>query len=233
MPLPSLKPVDRPLALGEQVYQALRSQLRGGDLAAGQALQEVALAEQLGVSRTPVREALGRLASEGLLAADGRSFTVPALSLRDVDDIYELRFLIEPAALRDVAAITVDAARRAPIDDALAAAATAHRRGDSEAFRDATVRHRCAWLALVPNARLVRMIELYADHLQHIRALTLGDAGVRRIVLRGLERISAALAAGDADAVAAAMHEHLVQARRAFVEATGLADPVRRRREAA
>ena len=64
----------------------------------------------------------------------------------------------------------------------------------------------------MPNARLVRVVELYADHMQHIRALTLGDASVRTIVLKGLKRITAALAAGDGDAAAAAMHEHLRQA---------------------
>ena len=84
----ALKPVERSLALGDQVYNALRAQLRSGSVVAGQALQEVQLAAQLGVSRTPVREALARLASEGLLAADRRSFTVPALSRADVDDIY-------------------------------------------------------------------------------------------------------------------------------------------------
>src|ERR1017187_7739867 len=73
-----LKPVSRPLALGEQVYNALRAELREGAIGAGQAMQEVQLAEQLGVSRTPVREAMARLASEGLLAEDQRSFTVPA-----------------------------------------------------------------------------------------------------------------------------------------------------------
>ena len=45
---------------------------------------------------------------------------------------------------------------------------------------------------------------------------------MRTIVLRGLKRITAALAAGDGDAAAAAMHEHLLQARRAFILATGL-----------
>lgn len=218
----ALKPVDRPPALAEQVYDALRGYLRTGAVEAGAPLQEVPLAARLGVSRTPVREAMARLASEGLLAADGRSFTVPALTLADVDDIYELRFLIEPAALRRVAARTGDRALRAPIEAALAAAQAAHRAGDSAAFRDANVRFRAAWLALVPNRRMVRMVELYADHMQHIRALTLDDASVRAIVLRGLRRITAALAAGDGDAAAAALHEHLLQARRAFIEATGL-----------
>ena len=218
-----MKRVDRGPALGEQVYHTLRGHLRSGVMLAGQPLQEVQLAERLGVSRTPVREAMARLASEGLLATEGRSFTVPALTLADVDDIYEVRFLIEPAAMRQVAERTVEPALRGPIETALADAVAAHRDGDSEAFRLANVRYRAAWLALVPNARLVRVIELYADHMQHIRALTLDDAGVRRIVLRGLERITAALAAGDGDTAAAAVHEHLIQARRAFIEATGLA----------
>jgi len=222
VPNRSLKPVERPLALGEQVYNALRAQLRSGAIGAGQALQEVPLAEQLGVSRTPVREAMARLASEGLLAADRRSFTVPALTLQDVDDIYEVRFLVEPAALRRIAPLAADPTVRRAIDAALADAVAAHHAGDSEAFREANVRYRAAWLALLPNARLVRVVEVYADHLQHIRALTLDDAGVRTVVLRGLRRITAALAAGDGDAAAVAMHEHLLQARRAFILATGL-----------
>jgi DNA-binding GntR family transcriptional regulator len=224
-PLPPalLKPVERPRALVDQVYAALRDQLRSGAIDAGAALQEVALAGQLGVSRTPVREAMARLASEGLLASDRRSFTVPALSRQDVDDIYEVRFLVEPAALRGIAARTVGPEARAAIDAALADAAAAHRTGDSDAFRDANMRYRAAWLALVRNARLVRVVELYADHMQHIRALTLGEARVRTIVLKGLKRITAALAAGDGDAAAAAMHEHLTHARQAFIEATGLA----------
>ncbi len=220
----ALLPVERPLALGEQVYERLRTLLRRGQLGAGQPLQEVQLAERLGVSRTPVREAMTRLASEGLLVADGRSFVVPKLTRGDVDDIYEVRFLIEPAAIRGVAAFTTDRAARAPLDAALAAAAAAHRSGDAEAFGEAHRRFRAAWLALVPNRRLVRVAEQYADHLQHIRALTLGNPRVRAIVLKGHRRIAAALAAGDGEAAAAAMRANLDEAKRAFVAAIGLAD---------
>jgi DNA-binding GntR family transcriptional regulator len=218
----SLKPLERPLALGEQVYHTLRSHLRSGLIVAGQPLQEVQLAEKLGVSRTPVREALTRLASEGLLVSDGRSFVVPALSLEDVDDIYEVRFLIEPAALRRIAELAADPAVRAPIDEALADAVAAHKAGNADAFREANARLRAAWLALVPNRRLVKVVEQYADHIQHIRALTLGSAKVRTIVLKGLKRITAALAAGDGEAAAAAMHDHLTEAKRAFIAAVGL-----------
>ena len=222
--VPSLKPVERPLALGEQVYHTLRSHLRNGQIIAGQPLQEVQLAEQLGVSRTPVREALRRLASEGLLVSDGRSFVVPALTLDDVNDIYEIRFLIEPAAIKSIAGLTRSRELRRSIEDALATIARAHKAEDAVGFRDATIRFRDAWLALVPNPRLVRIVEQYADHMQRIRTLTLDDSETRTIVLRGLNRISAALAAGDGDAAAAATLEHLGEAKRAFIAAVGLAE---------
>ena len=218
----SIKPLQRPLALGDQVYQTLRGHLRDGTIVAGQPLQEVQLAEKLGVSRTPVREALTRLASEGLLASDGRSFVVPALSLDDVEDIYEVRFLLEPAALRRVAELTTDAAVRAPIDEALAAAIAAYKANDADAFREANIRFRNTWKDLVPNRRMVRAIELYADHMMRIRALTLGDPKIRTIVMQGLKRIAEALEAGNGDAAATAMHDHLGEAKRCFIAATGL-----------
>ncbi len=220
----ALKPVERPLALGEQVYHSLRTLLRSGQIPHGQPLQEVQLAERLGVSRTPVRQAMTRLASEGLLVSDGRSFVVPKLTLRDVDDIYEVRFLIEPAAIRSVAAFAADKAARAPLEAALAAAAAAHKAGDAEAFSEAHQRFRAAWLALVPNRRLVRAVEQYADHLQHIRALTLGTPQVRAIVLKGYRRVASALAEGDGDAAVEAMTATLTEAKRAFIDAMGLTE---------
>jgi DNA-binding GntR family transcriptional regulator len=218
----SLNPVERPLALGDQVYRTLRANLRNGKILPGYPLQEVQLAAQLGVSRTPVREALTRLASEGLVSSDGRSFSVPALTLQNVDDIYEVRFLVEPEALRHVAEQANDPAALAPVMQALEASVAAHQAGSNEAFIDANALFRSAWLALVPNRRLVHAVELYADHVQHLRALTLGNATVRHVVLLGLQRIAAALAAGDGDAAALAMRAHLTEAKRAFVAAVGL-----------
>ena len=220
---PSLKPVKRQPALGAQVYQSLQNLLRSGTIVAGQPLQEVQLAEQLGVSRTPVREAMARLESEGLLTSDGRSFVVPALSLADVDDIYEIRFLIEPAAARQVAQATLAPAVRASIEACLAAACAAHQAADAQRFRESSTRFRNTWLAQVPNARLLRVVEQYADHMQHIRSLTLGDAQVRAIVLAGIRRLTKALLAGDPDRAAAATRANLHQARKAFIDAAGLA----------
>lgn len=217
-----LNPVERPLALGDQVYRTLRANLRIGTILPGYPLQEVQLAAQLGVSRTPVREALTRLASEGLVSSDGRSFSVPALTRQNVDDIYEVRFLVEPEAVRRVAEQANDPVALVPVKQALDASVAAHKAGNNEAFIDANARFRSAWLALVPNRRLVHAVELYADHVQHLRALTLGQAKVRNVVLRGLKRIAAALTAGDGDIAAQAMREHLTQAKRAFIAAVGL-----------
>jgi len=210
------------MALGELVYTSLQAHLRNGSIAAGQPLQEVQLAELLGVSRTPVREAMMRLASEGLLSAEGRSFVVPELTMADVDHIYEVRFLIEPAALRSIAACAADPVVRAPIDAALADAVAAHQAGNAGGFREAAARFRAAWLELVVNPRLVRVVEQYSDHMHHIRAMTLGDPEVRAVVLHGLTQIAMALAKGDGDAAAAAMYENLRQAKKAFIAAAGL-----------
>ncbi len=225
----SLKPVERPLALSDQVYQTLRANVRNGKMLPGQTLQEVQLAAQLGVSRTPVREALTRLASDGLVSADGRSFMVPSLSIADVDDIYEVRSLLEPEALRRVAAQTFNPLVRAPIMNALKASIAAHKAGDNEAFMAANACFRSSWLTLVPNPRLVHAVELYADHVQHLRSLTLGSPKVRNVVLGGLKRIARALATGDGNAAAQAMQEHLSEARQAFIAATGLDRPATRR----
>lgn len=215
----SLKALDRPGLLGDRVYVTLREHLCSGWVPSGQPLQEAALAAQLGVSRTPVREALARLASEGLLGSDGRSFVVPSLSEADIDDIYELRLLLEPEALRQVAMRIREKAQLAPLREQLAAMVAAHAGDDVEAFTEANYRYRAAWLEIVPNRRLLRAIELYADHVRYLRALTLGDRAVRAVVLHGLKQLAAALSAGNGAGASAAMRDHLLEAKRILRDA--------------
>lgn len=210
----SLKTLDRPGLLGDRVYVTLREHLCSGWVPSGQPLQEAALAAQLGVSRTPVREALARLASEGLLGSDGRSFIMPSLSEADIDDIYELRLLLEPEAIRQVAKRIRGRAQIAPFREQIAAMVDAHTKNDVAAFMEANYRFRAAWLEIVPNRRLLRAIELYADHVRYLRALTLGDHEVRAVVLNGLKRIAAAVSAADGAGASAAMREHLLEAKR-------------------
>lgn len=99
--------------------------------------------------------------------------------------------------------------------------AAAHAAGDGAEFMEANYRYRTAWMALIPNPRLARAIELYADHVRYLRAFTLGDAAVRNVVLKGLRRLQAALTAGDGEAAGEAMHAHLREAQRILLEVTG------------
>jgi DNA-binding GntR family transcriptional regulator len=220
---PPLTPLDRPLALSDRVYHTLRQFLREGRLGAGERLREVPLAAQLGVSRTPIREALARLASEGLVAVEGRGYVSRGVSSDDVEDIYELRFLLEPAAIRQAAATARDPQAHAPLAAAVRECAVADRAEDADAFMAGNARFRSVWLGMVRNRQLVRAIERYASHVQHLRLITLSDPRVRAVALAGMTRISAALAAGDGEGASRAMRDQLTAARQALREAGGAA----------
>ena len=211
--VPALKPVDRPEALGDQVYRTLRDYLGSHVIVPGQRLQEAPLALQLGVSRTPVREALARLVSEGLIAAEGRSFTVPVLSDADVDEIYELRGLLEPAALAQAATAAHPPGALDAIARAFHDAEAAERTGDAEAFIEANARFHAAWHALVANRRLLRAIDLSAGHVRFLRVLTLNTAAARKAALPGMRSILASLRKRDAARAAQVMAGHLRVAR--------------------
>ena len=215
-----LKPLVRASALRDQVYERLRESIRAGRIAPGGRLQEIALAERLGVSRTPVREALALLARDGLASPSGRGYVVAGLSPQDIDDIFELRRLLEPAAVRDSAAAATEpgiAALRAAVKKSEAA----HAAGDVARFMAANAEFRDAWLALVPNQRLVRAVRLYDDHVESLRVLTLSDARTRVVALAGLAQLADAVAARDGTAAAAAMAAHLDKAEAALRAAAG------------
>lgn len=206
-------------ARSDKTYVTLRDQLRAGEFGSGRALPETKLATQLGVSRTPLREALLRLAGEGLLDADGSGFVSPMLSRADVDEIYALRLLMEPEAVRQVAGKLRGRAWLKSLRGYLAAMADAHAAGDTDAFIDANDAYRATWLKLVPNQRLLRTIELYADHVRYLRLFTLSDRSTQTIVITGLGRLTAAFAAAKPDDAAAVLHEHLGAARAALLAA--------------
>lgn len=82
-------------------YERLKDAIRYAALEPGQPLTETRLSELLGISRTPVREALQQLAQEGLVQViPGRAITVAEHSVQDVLDIVHLRWLLEPELVR-------------------------------------------------------------------------------------------------------------------------------------
>ena len=90
-----------PANLNDAVEGSIRGLIVDGGLAPGERLNEVHLATALGVSRTPVREALNRLVAEGAVVAKPRfGYFVKPLTLEEFEQLYDIRPLLEPEALR-------------------------------------------------------------------------------------------------------------------------------------
>ena len=103
MTLSNLRPVGRSRTAHEYVLGTLRSAILDGSLAGGTRLVQAELASQLGVSTTPVREALRDMATEGLVVFDPhRGAIVRPLAIAEVREIYELRITLEPLMVRRV-----------------------------------------------------------------------------------------------------------------------------------
>lgn len=92
----SFRAIRRTQSLHEQTYQAIRTAILSGELAAGERLIETQLADMLNVSRTPVREALCQLQRENLVTADPHhGLRVATLSIADAADLYDCRIALE------------------------------------------------------------------------------------------------------------------------------------------
>lgn len=101
----SLPTIQRRQSLHEQTYQTLRSGILSGDLAPGERLVETRLAEQLQVSRTPIREAIRQLQREALVTADpSGGLRVASVSARDARQLYDCRLALEQLAVIEACA---------------------------------------------------------------------------------------------------------------------------------
>jgi len=92
---------DESLPLSEQAYRSILEAIQTGTLRPGTRMREVELAKSLGISRTPVREALGRLMSEGLAVNDPvRGMIIAELDYANVNELYAMREVLEGTAAR-------------------------------------------------------------------------------------------------------------------------------------
>lgn len=108
---PSVLPIQRSKSLHEQTYQALRSSILSGDLSPGERLVETQLAQQLHVSRTPIREAIRQLQKDGLVTSDGMGgLQVATISAADAAQLYDCRLALEKLAVTE-ACLQVDTAQ--------------------------------------------------------------------------------------------------------------------------
>ena len=93
----------RTVSIADQVFEILEKDILTGVYARGEILTETKLSEKLGVSRTPIREALRRLEQERLVVGTSRGMRVVGLDMRDIEDIYEIRSRVEGLAARRAA----------------------------------------------------------------------------------------------------------------------------------
>ncbi|MEW9551778.1 GntR family transcriptional regulator [Nonomuraea sp. NPDC050783] len=208
-------------SLREQVAQALRAALIAGEMRPGVVYSAPVLAAQFGVSATPVREAMLDLAKEGLVeAVRNKGFRVTELSDRDLDELTELRRLIEVPTVARLAdsARAEEFERLRPAAEEIVAAGEA---GDLLAYVDADLRFHVELLALSGNAHLVSVVRDLRNRarLYGLSQLAAHDAlgGSAREHLALLD----ALKSGDGEAVARIMDEHIGHVRGIWAGHTG------------
>jgi DNA-binding GntR family transcriptional regulator len=100
--LTPLQPIER-RNLGSDVYRVLRDRILSQELKAGEKLSDLRLSSELGVSRTPIREALHQLAQDGVVIAEpNRGFFVATFTRDDLEEIFELRRVLELYAIEQL-----------------------------------------------------------------------------------------------------------------------------------
>lgn len=200
--------VARSAPLYEQVYQVVRKALLQGRIAPGSRVTELRLAAELGVSRTPVREALRQLQQEGLLTTDEQGrLVVPVPNAEDVADLYECRIVLEVFAARR-AAVRIRDEDLAAMEEALEAAERAIAEGEPLEALTHNARFHDILAQAGGNRRLVDLLRFVRAHILYMRAMVIqGTApdGVQQEHRRILE----CLRRRDPDAAAEAVRRHL------------------------
>jgi DNA-binding GntR family transcriptional regulator len=147
-------------SLREQVYDFLRAEMARGGLQVGAFLDLNELASRLGVSRTPLREALLHLESQGFVTVlPRRGFRLNALTLDDIRHFYEIIGALEAAALKSVGSSLgpADFTRMRELDAAMAEAVAAR---DFDRYYEANLAFHDVYLRRSDNARLVSQVHL-------------------------------------------------------------------------
>lgn len=198
---------DDRLRASDRAYLTLRGEILDAELRAGTVLAEVEQSQRLGVSRTPLREALSRLAAEGLVSPhSGRGVVVTEVSADNVTELFEVREALEVQAAR------LAARRRDPdtfaslraefrdIDDLLA---------DKHHYYQLVARLDDAIDAAAGNPFLVGSLDGVRTHVARIRRLSQDDPTRLRDAAREHLQILDAIIEGDESLAASATQVHL------------------------
>jgi DNA-binding GntR family transcriptional regulator len=198
--------------ISEAAADTVRAMIVDGRLAAGDRINEVRLAQQLGVSRTPLREALSGLAAEGALSSVPRiGYFVRPLTLDEFEQIYDIRPLLDPEALR--LAGVPDEKRIARLEKLNADLARA------KGLRAIEIDD--AWhmelIAGCPNRVLIEMIENMIIRTRRYELALMREQKNVDVATQDHDRIVAALRAGDLKAACDALKQNMQSGREPIV----------------
>jgi DNA-binding GntR family transcriptional regulator len=205
-------------ALYEQVAEGLRSRILSHSLAPGSWIDEQKLTAELGISRTPLREALKVLAAEGLVTMKlRRGAYVTEVSERDLSEVFHLMALLES----DAAATVATQASEAGLAELQALHAELERDvGDRSAFFAANERFHMRLLELADNRWRIQLVADLRKVMKLHRHHSLFREGRLEASLEEHRALLAALLARDAAQAQALMHAHIAAGREAAASGT-------------
>lgn len=194
--------------LSEAVYEIVKQRLLSQQLEPGTKLREEDLADQLGVSRTPVREAINKLEREGLVEIIPRYGTfVPNISPKDVEEIYQLRETLEGLAMRlalprfsrnKLLELTrIHKECEAPIE-----------KGDFDPFIRVDTAFHHLLVKLSKNERLIRLMSNLDNQIRLGRLESFSVPGRAKKSLEEHETVIEAMLKGDADEAEELLRQH-------------------------
>ena len=217
------------------VQRELERRILAGEFAAGGKLNEAAIADLLGVSRGPVREAFRALEESGLVRLEkNRGVFVRQIAVEEADEIYELRAVLDEYAGRKVAE-KIDAADLRALRALVERMDRAVVRADIDTYHAANLEFHDTLVALTRNRKLLATYRRLVNELHLYRRATLARAGALPVSVREHHDILDRIAANDAAGAGAALYEHAMRSRRHMHltrhDAAAPAAPVRKRRK--
>jgi DNA-binding GntR family transcriptional regulator len=198
MPLRALSQEFGAVTTADAAYNVLRQSILRGDLAAGERLRSDALANELKVSRTPVREALRKLEAEGLVERSGSGLIVREFSEKDLTELFYVREALEGMAAR-LAAENATPSEIGEIGELLDDMDAVGQRGDVAALRPLTGEFHQAICRAAHNDRLLQSLKSLLEHVRQMQTSTLYVEGRPAEALKEHRDLLRAIEARDAD----------------------------------
>jgi len=217
---PRLAPIqlDNYKPLREVVFESLREAIIQGRLRPGERLMEAQLAEELGVSRTPVREAIRKLELEGFVAMLPRKGAyVAGISLKDIVDVFEIRAALEVLAA-GLAAERITEEELDQMERYLLKAAEASSDADLGTFVEVdTGFHELIYKAS-RNQRLFQIVTLLQEQVQRFRTVSLSQPGRQKDAIHEHRQIIDAIAERNVELAQALAKEHIENAEQSMLQ---------------